>query len=155
MPFDSYQAVVIAAAFLLPGYVIARIDGSAMQRQSSELWGWLHIFTLSMVNFACASWLYHVALPVWLSGFLYLLVCPAIIGVCMLANAQHMIFHRLLRKCKLQPVHPIPSAWDWKFSRYPQSFWVIVTLKSGDFVAGAFKADSFASSTVDERDIYS
>ena len=42
---------------------------------------------------------------------------PAILGVLLGLNARLDLIRRLLRKVKLNPVHPVPTAWDWKFQR--------------------------------------
>ena len=55
---------------------------------------------------------------------------PAAIGVLAgLAVQKEWIYH-VLRFVKLEPVHGIPSAWDWKFMRADQQ-WITVHLKDG------------------------
>ena len=50
-------------------------------------------------------------------------------------------------------VHPIRKPWDYVFGKR-QSFWIIVHLKDGRRVGGKFDADSFASSSPAEEQIY-
>jgi hypothetical protein len=55
----------------------------------------------------------------------------------------------------LSPVHDIPAAWDWRFSKLPAGgLFVLITLTEGSRVAGFFGSSSFASSDTGERDIY-
>ena len=59
----------------------------------------------------------------------------------------------LCRKLRLRPVHPIPTGWDWKFSRTAPSY-VIVTMQDGKAIAGWFGTKSMASSDPERRDLF-
>ena len=51
--------------------------------------------------------------------------------------------------------HPVPTAWDWKFSGIRDARYMILTLNSGEMVYGLFDRYSFAaSSELAEKDIY-
>ncbi|MCG7520690.1 DUF6338 family protein [Ruegeria sp. Ofav3-42] len=78
---------------------------------------------------------------------------PAILGALLGLNARLDLVRGLLRKAKLNPVHPVPTAWDWKFQRTQPQF-VLVTMTDGECVAGRYDESSFASSDPTERDIY-
>lgn len=78
---------------------------------------------------------------------------PALLGLVLGVNIQENLFRRLLQKCGLNPVHVIPTAWDWKFGNMTEQ-WVLVTLKDGTRFAGFCGSDSFMSSNPAERDIY-
>jgi hypothetical protein len=51
-------------------------------------------------------------------------------------------------------IHVVPTAWDWHFNRIRGDCCVLVTLTNGDYVAGYYGTDSFASSDGGERDLY-
>jgi hypothetical protein len=68
-------------------------------------------------------------------------------------DARQGWFRWVLRKLKIFPVHPIPSAWDWKFGSLSPS-WVIVTLKNDHKIYGFLGNKSFISSDPKERDVY-
>ena len=53
----------------------------------------------------------------------------------------------------LDSIHPIPTAWDYIFSR-GVSTWVLITLNDGTRIGGYFGTASFASSESGERDLY-
>ncbi|WP_162786576.1 DUF6338 family protein [Hyphomonas sp. CACIAM 19H1] len=57
-------------------------------------------------------------------------------------------------KFGLNPLHHIPSAWDFVFSELDDQKWIIVTLNDGSQVAGKYGVGSFASSDSNERDVY-
>ena len=50
-------------------------------------------------------------------------------------------------------IHPIPTAWDYFFSRTGPC-WILVTLKNGSHVYGLFHNSSFAGDDPSERDLY-
>ena len=54
---------------------------------------------------------------------------------------------------KVNKIHPVPTAWDYYFSKQKES-WIIVTLKNGKTIYGKFSNHSFASSDAEERDLY-
>ncbi len=78
---------------------------------------------------------------------------PAAFGVALGVNARKNYARRLLRWLGLNPVHPVPAAWDWKFGDTPGSY-VIVTLTDGKCIYGYCGEASFASSDPAERDVY-
>lgn len=68
-------------------------------------------------------------------------------------NIQKDLFRRFLNLLGLFPIHPIQTAWDWKFSR-EREHWVLVTLKNGNTITGFYGKESFTASTSGERDMY-
>ena len=78
---------------------------------------------------------------------------PIFLGLLLGINIQKDLVRRFLNWFGLYPVHAIPTAWDWKFNGMAEQ-WVLVTLKDGTRFAGFYGAQSFTSSSPDERDIY-
>lgn len=89
----------------------------------------------------------------WLSWILLILIGPAIFGVALGIGAKFGPIRWLAVKLRLTVVHPVPSAWDWKFGQ-ARAEWVLVILKDGKKFAGYFGSSSFSSSDQTERDIY-
>ncbi|ULB09146.1 DUF6338 family protein [Cereibacter azotoformans] len=81
------------------------------------------------------------------------LVGPALFGSLLGLNARFDLIRNLLRKAGLNPVHPMQTAWDWKFSRTTSRF-VIVSMTNGENVGGLYGGSSFSSSEPSERDIF-
>src|SRR5579872_1825762 len=80
---------------------------------------------------------------------------PAPLGLLLGAWAQKECGVWLADKIGLSTIHVIPAAWDWRFSKIPRGgMFVMVTLTSGERVAGLFGPKSFASSDTAERDFY-
>ena len=88
-----------------------------------------------------------------LAWFALILVGPTILGLLLGVNIQTDAFRRFLQWCRLNPVHVIPTAWEWKFRGMSEQ-WVLVTLKDGTRFAGFCGSGSFMSSDPEERDIY-
>jgi uncharacterized membrane protein YedE/YeeE len=85
-------------------------------------------------------------LPILLAGAV---VFGALIGL----NACFGLTRWCLRWLGLHLPHVMESAWDWKFSRFPESL-VTITLKDGSRVYGWCGADSFIGSDPKDRDLY-
>ena len=78
---------------------------------------------------------------------------PAAIGVLAGLAVQKEWIYKLLRFIKLEPVHGIPSAWDWKFMRANRQ-WITVHLKDGTVILAEYDKDCFVSTDPNERDLY-
>lgn len=90
-----------------------------------------------------------------LAWFLYIFVIPIFFGLLIGINIQKGFVRRVLQKAGFNPLHEIPTAWDWKFGRMKMpGEWVLVTLKDGTRFAGFCGPDSFISSDPAERDLY-
>jgi hypothetical protein len=84
-----------------------------------------------------------------------ILIGPSIFGFVLGIAAQREWFTRFANYLGFSVVHIIPAAWDWRFSSVPrEGMFVMVTLNSGERVAGLFRDGSFASSDTGERDLY-
>ncbi len=89
---------------------------------------------------------------IWIS---LILVGPAAFGFILGVAAQREWFARFANLLGLSVIHIIPAAWDWRFSSISrEAIFVMVTLTSGERVAGLFGGNSFASSDTSERDLY-
>jgi len=165
MNIASSETLYLVLAFVVPGFVISYIRSIFITRRTQKPHEQvLTYLTLSTLNYAIFSWLVYYLInsdgllrrPI-LAGFLWfivILVGPALIGVFLGVSAQKNWSHRLLQKVGLRPVHFMPTAWDWQWSRLDGYSWVVVTLKDGSVIAGVFGPNSFASSEPGERDIY-
>ena len=87
--------------------------------------------------------------------FVLIVAIPAVFGLLLgRISARRNWLHRFLRSCGFNnTVHPIATAWDWKFGTMPEQ-WVIITLKDSTYFGGFCGKESFISSESDERDLY-
>lgn len=157
----TLEQLSLISAFLVPGLVAAYIRSRFLTgRVDLSKEGMLVFFTISLIwsglTVPILSWIGNTQLSLGLRSLVWLLwaiVGPAILGLMLGVDARHGWFRWLLGKVRIPTVHPIPSAWDWKFGGVGRS-WVIVTLKNDHKIYGLLGEKSFFSSDPKERDVY-
>jgi len=148
--------------FFVPGYIISALRRLfVIGREVNGHEYLLKILSYSLVNYAIFSWPVYIIVTgdssALINGFLWFLVLcvgPIIIGTVWGISIQMDWGYSVLRKCKINPIHVISTAWDWKFSRMNSGSFVLVTLKDDTKYAGWCAASSFMSSDPAERDVY-
>jgi len=159
--FSDPQSFVFVLALIVPGLIITftrtQFTTGRMQRHSDAL---LSYFTLSAVYGAVVlpflNWVLQgniadlLRTGLW---FLIIFVGPMAFGIVLGLIAKTEIIRRLLNKIGINPVHTMPTAWDWKFGNMREHL-VLLTLKDDTRFAGYCGRDSFMSSDPSERDIY-
>ena len=95
---------------------------------------------------------YH---PIWTAilWFVVIFIVPAVLAVLRAWIIQHDSCAWFYRFLKLRTINPVPTGWDWIFSRTDPCF-VLVTLTDGTEIAGFFGGSSMASSDPTRKDIY-
>ena len=83
----------------------------------------------------------------------FVIVLPVLVGALAGQFANKQALYRVLRKLKFNPIHPVPSAWDYTFSDFSEQF-VLVRLKDGTSFGGLMGTNSFFSSDTGERDMF-
>jgi len=158
----TVDAVFLALTFIVPGFVFnsARIQFITGRDRKTEL-PIIRYLSYSAVNYAVFSapiyFFVTADLPLgWKAAgwTCVILIGPTLLGVLAGVSNQKDWLFDLLQWAGLNPVHGVPTAWDWKLARSPSGAWVLATLKDGSEVAGYFGKRSFASSEPDERDLY-
>jgi len=119
----------------------------------------LTYLAISLVYYSFALPLIQLLLSLggWLKAITWIaliIVGPAIFGLLMGALVQFGWVRRLAQKVGLNPLHAIPTSWDWKFSAIEAGSFIMVTLGDGSTLAGRFSDRSFASTDPAERDVY-
>ena len=155
--------LAIALAFIVPGYIIAavRTQFVAGRRQQKFELLVLEAVALSLVNLCVWFPALAAGFPQtgpatiwsglgWLCAFL---VSPAAIGALLGIAAQKSWCHDIANRFGLAPLHPMPTAWDWKFAQREPA-WLLVTLKDDTKFAGFLGCRSFISSEATDRDLY-
>ena len=151
-------APYILLVFFVPGAIIlfvrSQLTTGRLPPPSERLLSYLIVsaiylaVTLPFVDYQPELGLSNLSSWSWIS---WLFVVPAVVGT-LLALFWGRI-REFLVKIGLRLVHPVPNAWDWKFSNVDNQ-WVLVTLIDGSEVAGYLGSESFISSDPLERDIY-
>lgn len=89
----------------------------------------------------------------WIGWFAFIFVFPAMIGILLGLNIRKGWAKRLIAKFGIATIHPVNSAWDWRFGQCEEC-WVIAVLKDGTKWYGYLSEKSFMSSDSNERDIF-
>jgi len=163
LDFLTSDNIYVGLLLIIPGLIIVYI-------RSRFLTGKRPSHTDNILSYVVVSIIYYVVtspliepllnergpLPIrTLIWGLILIVGPALLGLFLAAWVQKEWGGKSARLIGLSPVHVIPAAWDWRFSKLPAGgLFVLVTLTEGSRVAGFFGSNSFASSDTSERDIY-
>lgn len=154
------DAIYIALVFIVPGYVFLSFRNQFVAGQGKigkdQILSYL---TLSGVNFALCGWIIYAAysndcgVPIKAASWmLVIIIIPAGAGIFTGVASQRDLVRKLYHRLKLEPIHAVPSAWDYKFSKSPGE-WVLVKLKDGTQFAGWWAGRSFASDDRTERDL--
>lgn len=157
----SLDDVFMVLGFLVPGLVVLFVRSQFVTRRNlPHSAAVLSYFTVSIIYCAIAfpfvDYVLSIEEPHYakaLAWFSLIFVGPAALGLLLGLNVQKNITLRFLRRLGLNPVHVMPTAWDWKFGNMSYE-WILVTLKDGTRFAGFCGGGSFASSEPSERDIY-
>ena len=157
----SLDNLYLILGFLVPGLIVLFVRSQFVTgRSPSHSAALLPYLTVSVIYYALALPFVRFVLSIHepgygktLAWFTLIFVGPAVLGLLLGVNIQKNLFRRFLQWCGLNPVHVMPTAWDWKFGGMTNQ-WILVTLKDGTRFAGFCGPDSFMSSDPAERDIY-
>lgn len=162
MTLDSFDTVFYTCIFLLPGFIIKSIiDSLSPPAKHNDTKYFFSCLFYSIINCAICSWAYVLvaketeiySVEYWIWILVITIVVAALLAFILGVIKQKGVIEWLFEKLNLNKIHPIPTAWDYYFSKQMES-WVIVTLKNGKTIYGKFSTNSFASSDSDERDLY-
>lgn len=162
MTITGFDMLFYTVGFLVPGFVWCSMVAMLVpQKGEQSQISFLRFLTFSCVNYAFWSWLIYLLIK---SEFftdhvvrsaiawgLIILISPVVLGLITGHFSQSETVLRFLRRLGLNPIHPIPTAWDYKFGNTIGPAWVLVTMKDGSKVAGLFGTRSFASSDAADR----
>jgi hypothetical protein len=157
----TIETASLALAFVTPGLIALYVRSQLLHgRMPSAAEGLLGYFTISMV--------YHALTLPFLDRLLssgpplldrtawWLIVVvggPAVFGGLLGLGAKFGVLRRVLGKIGIDLLHPMPTAWDYKFSKR-ETLFVIVHMKDGHRFFGRLGANGFVSSDSKDRDIY-
>lgn len=165
MTITGFDMLFYTVGFVVPGFVwCSMVSMLIPQKGEQTQTSFLRFLTFSCVNYALWSWLIYLLIK---SEFfadhavcsaaawgVITLISPVVLGLLTGHFSQSEMVLRFLRRLGLNPMHPIPTSWEYKFGNTTSPVWVLVTLNDGRRVAGIFGSRSFASSEAPERDIY-
>ncbi len=147
--------------FVVPGLVItyfrSQFTTGRMQSHSEAILSYLALSALyGALILPGIDWLtkdsadQDIGTLYWI-GLIF--VGPAIVGSLLGYSTRTNAIRRLLNYIGINPVHAVPTAWDWKFGGMNEQL-VLVTLKDGTKFPGYCGRSSFMSTDPLERDLY-
>lgn len=162
MTVDSVEVVWLTCQFVLPGYIIREILLAVMpQKTISDGAQLVETLGYSVLHMALWGWLIN-GIQIKLGSNIgwcglaevVVILCTAIFtGVLLGVFRERQVFRILFQKMGIKLSHPVPTAWDYKFS-VCESQWVEVTVSDGKTLRGFYSGKSFSSSDSNYRDIY-
>lgn len=164
MTIAGFEMVFYTLSFVVPGFILYSVIASIVPRKTEEKeLSLLRYLILSCVNYAVWSWLIYLLFKLdfftqhpirsALAWSLIIFLSPVVLGLLFGKLSSIDWSRKLLAHFGLVPIHPIPTAWDYLFSK-TEPVWLLVTMKDGSQIAGFFGGTSFASSDPSERDLY-
>lgn len=165
MKLEGLPDLYLVLAVFVPGFIYHGVLSQfvplrQMRTREHVILGFL---TATAFNYAvCSPLLYFLFAgrlfatdPIWqaLTLFLIIFLTPIILALIVAAIGQKDGLAWLFRWLGLRSINPIPTGWDWIFSRTDPCY-VLVTLSTGTQIAGYFGLQSMASSDPDRRDLY-
>jgi hypothetical protein len=165
MLLNGFDTLFYTLAFIVPGFVMQSTFSIFVPRKAEESQrSFLRFVYFSCINYSIWSWLIYLIIKTNFSKFhpiktaliwsIIIFFSPIVLGLIAGYCSNKEVIRKCLQRMGLNPIHVIPSSWDYKFSKISKPTWVLVTLKDGSMIAGVFWSNSFASSDKDERDLY-
>jgi hypothetical protein len=135
--------------FVIPGFISLKIWSMLVPSEEHKFGDYiLEFVSYSCINLILFSWLINListssfklsnTFLYYLFLILILFVAPMIWPILFYKLSNSKIF------MNLNFLHPIPTAWDWVFSR-EQTYYVLIHLKNGTFIGGLYGGNSFSS----------
>jgi hypothetical protein len=157
----DWTNVYLVIGFIVPGLITFFVRSQfVVVRRQTHTDNILSYVTLTSVYYAFLLPIFPHILSAtgWELFFEWLgviIVGPAVFGAGLGVAAYFEAFRAILRRCKINPIHAVPSSWDWLFGSIKRrSVFLMVTLTDGTKLSGVWGGRSFASTDPSERDIY-
>lgn len=158
----SFSQILILLVFIVPGFVAMRVKRMAYPTMEPTVaMAALDSLALSCVVYALTSPLLYVSYlhgwygthPVRLAllALFVVLILPCILGILYVWSSKREKLVWL--RGALGFPHPDPTAWDHHF-RKGRAYWIWLTFKSAQVMAGLYGPNSFASSVPQRQDLF-
>lgn len=162
MTIDSFEVVIYTFQFIVPGYIIREVISSILPQKSySDSEKAIQSIGYSVLNMAVWYWLFLIIQDklqnysswYWLCNALAIILTGVITGILLgMVRAKNLV-KKFLNCFGVNVNHPVPTAWDYKFSK-DENQWVEVTVSNGGVIRGLYSGKSLSSSETEYRDIY-
>ena len=163
MKLESLEIVIYTGMFLVPGYIMNEIISTLMPiKREGENAKFLKFIGYSIFNFTLWIWAFWLLVKninstrtlYWVIFVLLILVTSIFSGTVIGLIRKLEIIRKIAKYFNVQIEHPIPTAWDYKFSKTKNNCWIVIALTDGKFVRGIYGGKSLSSTDAEYRDIY-
>ncbi|MEW9503216.1 DUF6338 family protein [Jeotgalibacillus marinus] len=178
MTITSLEMLIISFSFIVPGFIIDSVYRKCLpQAPHTNQNALIRYLLFSFINNLLFLWVianYLSAPGSWdvinyisgpestiLTYFLLsivIIIGPAIIGFAVGVLSNTAWFQKWIKEsfqmAGVHPIHTIPTAWDYKFSKVTEPKYVMINLTGDRVIGGYYGEKSVASSTSNERDIF-
>lgn len=155
MSYNNYESFLYSIIFLVPGYIMNSAYEKVVNTQRKAISeNLLRFIVFSLLNYALwGGVIYRAVLDrMWVEHFLlwilliisFLVVGPYIFGFILGVFSNSEWGRNILRKLKINTMHPNPTAWDYIINK---PAWLSVTLENGTIIHGYFGGESFAATS--------
>jgi len=165
LTINNFNILFYTLAFVIPGFIIDSIYRNFVPKKEDQ--GQLAILKFlwySSLNYGVWLWLIYYLYKInfymdyiFLSAILWFIITfisPVALGLMLSFLNNKNIIRNILQRLGINPIHTIPTAWDYIFSKSLHELWVTVYLEDGTNIHGSFSSNSFASSVSSEKDIF-
>ena len=163
MTLDSVDVIVYTAYFIIPGFITAETANAIIPgKRRTDAEKGLVFLGYSILNFGCWFWAFcllnnqfqNKTAVYWLLLIALVLFAGFVTGCIIGFLSAHNPVRWIMRKIGISMEHPIPSAWEYKFSQMDEGRYLTVSIDDGTVIRGAFYNKSFASSDMEKMDIF-
>lgn len=165
MKFESISDLFFIVAVFVPGFIYRSVLANFVppNQGKSKEFVLLGLLTATAVNYAFCSPLIYLLLngmlfassPIGQAAMWFVVVgaVPVILALVSAYAVQRNWVSKAFGRMRLHSISPIPTGWDWVFSR-TEPCYMVVKLRDGTEIAGYFGAQSMASSDATSRDLF-
>lgn len=165
MKLENVPDLFFVVSVFVPGFIYhgVLLKFVPLREQRAKELILLGFFTATAFNYALCSPIIYLLVTGQLfavnpnlqaiTWFTIIFLVPVALAVISALVTQKDGLGWLFRLIRLRSINPIPTGWDWIFSRTDPCY-VLVTLRNGAQIAGYFGRVSMASSDPDRRDLY-
>lgn len=163
MTIDSIDCIIYTSYFLIPGFIVAETTNTMIpSKRRSDAEKVLVYLGYSILNFGCWFWAFYLISKqfairnslYWLCLIVLVIITGTITGIIIGVLKKHSPIRWIMGKHNVMTEHPIPTAWEYKFSQLKEGERLTVHLDDGTVIRGLFYNKSFASSDMEKRDLF-
>ncbi|MGI8382540.1 DUF6338 family protein [Priestia megaterium] len=165
MTISNFNVLFLTLSFVIPGFIIDSIYRKCVPKKDEQgqsallrfLWYscFNHGIWLCLIYYLYRIKFYEKHLiSLGIIWIFITFVSPIILGFLLSYLQNRDIIRNIIQRLGINPIHTVPTSWDYVFSNLSGESWVTIYLEDGTILHGSFSHRSFASSIPTEKDIF-